>query len=89
MRAWIKDALSQVKTKDRLQSILHELSDPYGEVVTTDVSCCDAVEPREVTCKIRMAGRPAADSLANWLGTTTQGNDIVVLKYQAPSGFMC
>lgn len=87
MRAWIKDALSQVKTKEQLHGMLQELCGPYGPVVTTDVSC-DAAQPGQVMCKIRMADHPEAVSLANWLGTTTQGNDIV-LTYQAPTDFRC
>jgi hypothetical protein len=86
MRAWIQDVLGQMKSKEQLQGVLHDLCKSYGEIVTADVSC-DEVEPRQVTCKIRMAGRPAATSVAHWLGTTLQESDMIVLEYAAPKDF--
>ncbi len=87
MRAWVKDALSQVKSKEQLHSVLHDLCTPY-KVVATDVSC-DADESGEVMCKIRMAERPAANSVADSLGISIQGDDSVVLRYHAPTDFRC
>ena len=86
MRAWIADVLSQMKSKQQLQGMLYDLCRPYGEVVATDISC-DAPDAGQLTCRIRMADRPAASSAAHWLGTTLQDNDMIVLEYQAPGGF--
>lgn len=86
MRAWIEDVLGQMKSKQQLQGVLHDLCRPYGEVVTTDISC-DMAQSRQVVCRIRMADRPATTSVAHWLGTTPQDDDMIVLEYQAPNGF--
>lgn len=84
MRAWIQDVLGQVKSTQQLQSVLHDLCRPYGEVVTTDIDLADS---RQVTCKIRMADRPAAKSAADWLGAKVPESDLIVLEYQASTEF--
>lgn len=86
MRAWIQDLLGQMKSNEQLEGVLHELCAPYGDVVAADVSS-DGTDPRQVTCTIRMAGRPAATSVAHWLGTGIPGGDIVVLQYQASADY--
>jgi hypothetical protein len=86
MRAWIQDVLGQMKSKQQLQSVLNDLCRPYGEVIATDI---DLAESRQVTCKIRMADQPAATSAAHWLGTSVPDSDMIVLEYEAPTGFNC
>lgn len=85
MRAWIQDVLGQMKSKQQLESVLHDLCRPYGEVVMTDI---DMAESRQLTCRIRMADGPAATSVAHWLGTAAPDNDMIVLEYQAPKEYM-
>ncbi len=84
MRAWIKDALGHVKTKEQLKSVLHDLCEPYGKV---DDIVLDAVEPTRLTCRIRMSERSAAASAANWLGSALEESGLIVLNYQTPAGF--
>jgi hypothetical protein len=83
MRAWIQDVLGQMKSKQQLQGVLHDLCQPYGRA---DISC-DLRESQQVRCEIRMADRPAAASVANCLGTSVQDSDMIVLEYQAPKEF--
>jgi hypothetical protein len=86
MRAWVNDALGQVKSRQQLHGVLQDLCTPY-EVIATDVSC-DADESGEVVCNIRLAKQPAAN-FAEWLGISIPGSDSVVLKYQAHADFRC
>ena len=88
MRAWIKDLVGTVKSKEQVHGILNSLCEPYGEIVESDLACCTG-EPGQVVYRLRMADRPAAASVADWLGTELQADNRVVLTYRAPTGFTC
>lgn len=82
----VEKLLRSAKSEAELQGILHELCEPHGAVVRTDVfSGSDA--PGEMMCVVQMADGTAADRVASRFGIHAFGNRIVVFKYEAPADF--